>query len=250
MVKIRRNYLQSIELIKKEDVLLESYVLEIGWLINFEKLNFNKNIIFFTGENGRGKSTFLEAIAISLGFNAEGGSRSFKFKTKITHSRLNEVLRLGKGAGWSGEGFFFRSESFYNFASEMDSLDEQPAGSPFIRDSYGGKSLHQQSRGESLLSLVLNRFNSKGIYILDEPESGLSLMSQFALMRRILQLSRSGAQFIIATHSPFLITLPDADVYSVDGEVIDLIDYKETINFILARKFMNDAMNFVENSII
>jgi predicted ATPase len=239
--------LTSIDLKKSTVNNLNLYPFDLAWVKNFQKINFDNPITFLIGENGRGKSTLLEAIAVGLGFNAEGGSKNFGFSTRSTHSELHEHLRIARNKPISAASFFFRSESFYNFASEIDKLDAEPAGSPFIKDSYGGKSLHIQSRGESILALVMHRFNSSGLYLLDEPEAGLSLQSQMAFMLRIQALAAEGAQFIIATHSPFLLSLADAKIYTFDTDRITNIEYKDTIQYVLAKRLIND-MRFIDNN--
>jgi predicted ATPase len=226
---------------------LDTYPFNLLWVKNFQKLSFDNQITFLIGENGKGKSTLLEAIAVGLGFNAEGGSKNFGFSTRVTHSVLHEYLRIARSKPISAASFFFRSESFYNFASEIDKLDAEPAGSPFIKDSYGGKSLHIQSRGESILALVMHRFNGKGLYLLDEPEAGLSLPSQMAFMLRIQALAAEGAQFIIATHSPFLLSLADAKIYTFDTDQITSIEYKDTMQYVLAKRLIND-IQFIDNN--
>jgi predicted ATPase len=226
---------------------LDTYPFNLLWIKNFQKLSFDNQITFLIGENGKGKSTLLEAIAVGLGFNAEGGSKNFGFSTRVTHSVLHEYLRIARSKPISAASFFFRSESFYNFASEIDKLDAEPAGSPFIKDSYGGKSLHIQSRGESILALVMHRFNGKGLYLLDEPEAGLSLPSQMAFMLRIQALAAEGAQFIIATHSPFLLSLADAKIYTFDTDQITSIEYKDTMQYVLAKRLIND-IQFIDNN--
>ncbi len=231
--------LSSIELRLPSNDLLEVYPFNLAWVKNLKKLFFNKQVTFFIGENGKGKSTLLEAMAVSLGFNAEGGSKNFGFSTRSTHSCLHEHLRLARSKPITGSSFFFRSESFYNFASEIDRLDAEPAASPFIRDSYGGQSLHVQSRGESILALVLHRFNSSGLYLLDEPEAGLSLTSQIAIMLRMRELAAGGAQFVIATHSPFLLAMPDAQIYSFDEDEIVECEYKKTMQYVLAKRLIS-----------
>ena len=227
--------------------ILNNYPFNLNWIKNFEKLFFDTQITFLIGENGKGKSTLLEAVAVGLGFNAEGGSKNFGFSTRATHSVLHQYLRIARSKPLSPSSFFFRSESFYNFASEVDKLDDAPAGSPFIRDSYGGKSLHIQSRGESILALVMNRFNGSGLYLLDEPEAGLSLTSQMAFMLRIQALAAKGAQFIIATHSPFLLSLAGAKIYTFDTDRITNIEFKDTMQYILAKRLINDVQ-FIDNN--
>ena len=128
---------------------------------------------FWWGENGSGKSTLLEAVALALGFNPEGGSRNFAFSTRDTHSGLYNYLRLHRGPYRPKDGFFLRAESFYNVSSEVDRLANYQSGDGLYQ-SYGGKSLHHQSHGESFLSLVHHRFWGQGIYLLDEPEAALS----------------------------------------------------------------------------
>lgn len=226
---------------------LDTYPFNLPWVKDFQKIDFNHPIIFLIGENGKGKSTLLEAIAVGLGFNAEGGSKNFGFSTRATHSVLHEYLRIARSKPISAASFFFRSESFYNFASEIDKLDSEPAGSPFIKDSYGGKSLHTQSRGESILALVMHRFNNSGLYLLDEPEAGLSLQSQIGFMLRIQALASEGAQLIIATHSPFLLSLAGAKIYTFDTDQISSIEYKDTTQYILAKRLINDAQ-FIDNN--
>jgi predicted ATPase len=234
--------LSSLELRLSEDISLDEYPYNLPWIEGLARLTFDVPVTFFIGENGRGKSTLLEAIAVGLGFNAEGGSRNFVFSTQATHSNLYKHLRLARSKPVNSSGFFFRSESFYNLASEIDKLDAEPAGSPFIKDSYGGRSLHTQSRGESILALIMHRFNNTGLYLLDEPEAGLSLTSQVAIMLRIRDLAAAGAQFIIATHSPFLLALPAAKIYSFDGDSIEVLEYRQTIQYVLAKRFMSDEL--------
>jgi predicted ATPase len=232
--------LSSIELLPLDCAEKNLYPFNLPWISDFKKLIFNSQVTFFVGENGKGKSTLMEALAVNLGFNAEGGSKNFIFSTTATHSCLHKYLRLAKIKPVLGSSFFYRSESFYNFASEIDRLDSEPAGSPFVRDSYGGKSLHTQSRGESILSLIMNRFNATGLYLLDEPEAGLSLTSQMAIGMRISELAAKGAQFLIATHSPFLISIPNSEVFSFDEQEISVIEYKKTMQYILAKRMLSD----------
>src|SRR6202167_221706 len=134
-----------------------------------KQIDLHEKVTFFIGENGSGKSTLLEAIAVSLGFNAEGGSKNFRFDTRRSHSVLNEYLRIAKGVKRPRDGFFLRAESFFNVATEIERLDEGPGGPPVI-NSYGGRSLHEQSHGESFFALLMNRVGGDGLYIFDETE--------------------------------------------------------------------------------
>ena len=184
----------------------------------------------------------LEAIAVAYGFNAEGGSRNFNFSTASTHSDLYRYLTICKGIKRPSDGFFLRAESFYNVASEVDRLDEiQP-----LISSYGGRSLHGQSHGESFLSLVSNRFGGNGIYILDEPEAALSPSRQLSLMIEIDSLVKKNSQFIIATHSPILLAFPNADIFVLSEEGITLTPYENTEHFILTKRFLNDHEKMVK----
>ena len=202
-------------------------------------LKLNSPVTFLVGENGSGKSTLLEAVAVAFGFNAEGGSRNFNFTTEPSHSELWQHLTLSKGRH-AADGYFLRAESFYNVASEIDQLDRIPCAGPPIIDGYGGVSLHKQSHGESFLALVQKRFRGKGLYLLDEPEAALSPFKQMTLLVEIDRLVKRGSQFIIATHSPILLTFPRARVYQFSADGIEAVDYRETEHFQLSKRFLND----------
>ena len=186
-----------------------------------KKIEFHKQVTFFVGENGSGKSTLIEALAISQGFNPEGGSRNFHFSTRATHSELCDYLRVARGVIRHRTGFFLRAESYYNVATNIDEMDEEPGPGGSIIGAYGGKSLHRQSHGESFLALVENRFYPNGLYILDEPEAALSPRGIIRLMQNMNDLVRQDCQFIVATHSPMLLCFPDAEVYQITEKGID-----------------------------
>ena len=207
-----------------------------------EQLVLNKNVTFFVGENGIGKSTLLEAIAVNMGFNAEGGTRNFNFASKETHSPLYQNLIVVKGVKRPRDGFFLRAESFYNVATEVDRLDEIGISSQrqFL-DNYGGKSLHNQSHGESFMSLVLNRFKGNSLFILDEPEAALSPTKQLSLLVKINELEKQNCQFIIATHSPILLAYPNADLYVLNENEIKLTAYKDTEHYTITKQFLNNT---------
>lgn len=194
------------------------------------ELSFRTKVTFFVGENGSGKSTFLEALAECCGFSPEGGSRDHHRATFADRSELAQALRLS----WLpkvSEGFFMRAESFYNFATYIDDVSDLRA--------YGGKSLHAQSHGESFLSLFENRFE-QGLYILDEPEAALSPQRQLTFLKIIHDLESPGhAQFLIATHSPILLSYPGAVLFSMDGDSIREVAWEETDHFIVTRNFLN-----------
>ncbi|MFD3157910.1 AAA family ATPase [Haloimpatiens sp. FM7330] len=234
------NYIDSIRLKGTEQI--TSYVKNLPITKNLARkspLDLNKSVTFFVGENGTGKSTLLEAIAINCGFNPEGGTRNFSFSTMETHSDLNNYLTVSKRRQ-PKDGFFMRAESFYNVASNIEKLDSSPGGGSRIIDSYGGISLHNQSHGESFMALVLNRFGGNGLYILDEPEAALSPSKQMSLLICIKQLVENNSQFIIATHSPILMSFPNAQIYELTEDDIRLTKYTETEHYQITKEFLDN----------
>jgi predicted ATPase len=201
-------------------------------------VSFRTTVTFFVGENGSGKSTLLEALAECCGFAPEGGSRDHNREALEERSAFAQALRLS----WLprvSEGFFLRAESFYNFATYIDQVSNLRA--------YGGKSLHQQSHGESFLALFANRFE-QGIYILDEPEAALSPQRQLAFLRIIHDLAAPAqAQFLIATHSPIILSYPGAVLLSLDGDSIEEIDYRDTEHYRVTRDFLNAPERFFKH---
>ncbi len=222
----------------------EAYLDFIPAIRTLTELKFTRPVTFFAGENGSGKSTLLEAIATAYGFNPEGGSKNFNFSTQESHSRLYNRLRLVKGVPYARDGFFLRAESFYNVASEVDRL-EDPFHPPLYH-SYGGKSLHHQSHGESFLALALSRFRPNGLYILDEPEAALSPSRQLTLLARFHQLVRQNAQFLIATHSPLLMAYPDAEILWLDDLGMRPISYIDTEHYLITRRFLENPARMLD----
>ena len=205
---------------------------------NLRSLPLHPAVTYLIGENGTGKSTLLEAIAVAYGFNAEGGSRNMRFSTRSTHTELFRYLRIAKGIAQTRDGFFLRAESFYNLATEIDKLDALPSFDPPIRDVYGGRSLHEQSHGEAFLATFSHRFKGKGLYILDEPEAALSPQRQLATLTRIHDLVKLGSQFIIATHSPILMAYPDSTIFSLTDEGIQKVSYFDTEHYKVMNAFI------------
>jgi len=218
----------------------DSYVYSIPAIRNLQTLTFHSPVTFFVGENGTGKSTLLEAIAVGCGFNAEGGTQNFQFSTQSTHSDLHRALQFIRGYQRPKDGFFLRAESFYNVASEIDRLDRETVGLPPLRSSYGGKSLHEQSHGESFLALMLNRFGGHGLYLLDEPEAALSPSRQMSLLALMHTLVKQHSQFLIATHSPILMAYPHADIFLFDDGRITKTAYRDTEHYQITKRFLDN----------
>ena len=228
-----RNYLLRVYLKHNPDP--DSYLWEIPAVRELaagEGLTFRRPVTFFVGENGTGKSTLLEAIAVASGFNAEGGSRDFSFSTRASHSGLYECLGTVRGVR-PEDGFFLRAESFYNAASYLEQVESR-------LERYGGVSFHEQSHGEAFLSLVLNRFEGRGLYLLDEPEAALSPQRLMALICGMDSLVKRDSQFIIATHSPILMAYPGAEVLGFSEQGIRPVDYRETEHYQLTKRFMEN----------
>ena len=207
----------------------------IQFLAKERTLPLSSNVTFFVGENGTGKSTLLEAVAVAYGFNAEGGSKNFTFSTNATHSELFEHITLAK-RGYAKDGYFLRAESMYNVATSIDDIDVDGD----IIGGYGGVSLHQQSHGESFLSVIQNRFFGNGLYILDEPEAALSPMRLLTLMAEMDILVKQGSQFIIATHSPILMAFPEASILEFSNDGIRQVDYRNTEHYQVTKRFLDN----------
>jgi predicted ATPase len=210
----------------------DAYPFSIPAVRGLSTLAFHPKVTFFVGENGSGKSTLIEALAVAAGFNAEGGSKAFNFTTRKSHSSLHDALVLARGHRREKDGFFLRAESFFNVATEIENVGE-------ILDAYGGKSLHEQSHGESFLALANHRFRGNGLYILDEPEAALSPTRQLSLLKIIdNHVRKLGSQFLIATHSPILMAYPDATIYNLVASGIEAVEYEETEHYKVTRSFL------------
>ncbi len=211
----------------------------IKHLSQTERLTLSSPVTFFVGENGTGKSTLLEAIAVAYGFNPEGGSRNFTFSTNATHSELHEHITLGK-VGFARDGFFLRAESLYNVATNIDDMDKEPSFDAKVIEGYGGVSLHNQSHGESFINIVKNRFFGNGLYILDEPEAALSPMRLLTLLSEIKRLTDNNSQFIIATHSPILMAFPNSQILEFSQDGIKSVAYTDSEHYKVTRDFLNN----------
>ncbi len=226
--------LKTVKLLRDRVIRWNEYPFNIPPISSLDTLEITSRVCFFVGENGTGKSTLLEAIATHYGFGREGGNRNFSFETTASVRSIDSLaraLRVGF-TNRTGAGFYLRAESFFNVASYVDSVGGF--------DSYGGKSLHDQSHGESFISLLQHRFTRSGFYVMDEPEAALSPQRQlsFLILLHDLLNDNNGIQFLIATHSPILLAYPDAQILSFDGGQIHEINYRESQPFQLVSRFV------------
>lgn len=220
----------------------DQYPFSIPSIKTLNQLDITHSVTFFVGENGSGKSTLIEAIADKCEFNIAGGGRNNTYADHVADSVLSNYLRLS----WMPKvtsGFFFRAESFYNFASHIDDVG--------MHEAYGNQSLHHQSHGESFLSLFTNRFSGKAIYLLDEPEAALSPQRQLTLLKLMHDLVKDGnTQFIIATHSPILLGYPEAKIYSFDNGRVEEIDYENTDHYQITKYFLQHREKMLKELLI
>ena len=238
-------YLRAVRLIRDSVRDFKVYPFAIPSIQSLDELELDAKVTFLIGENGSGKSTLIEAIAVLAGFNAEGGSKNFRFGTRRSESCLHQFMRPVRGHRRPRDGFFLRAESYFNVATEIERLDAEPSfGGPIIA-SYGGVSLHEQSHGESFLALATNRFGGDGLYILDEPEAALSPQRQLTLLSIIHELVEERAsQFVIATHSPILMAYPKALLYRLGPSGIERVAYEDTEHYTITRDFLNSPERY------
>lgn len=232
------HYLRSIKLLRDEIDSFDQYPFSLPIIRELDELEFHPQVTFIVGENGTGKSTLLEAIAIAWGFNPEGGTRNFNFSTRKSHSQLHECIRLIRGIRKPKNEFFLRAETFYNLSTQIDELQ--------VSHYYGGKSLHEQSHGEAFFATFMNKFKGKGLYLLDEPEAALSPMRQMAMILRMHDLTDQQSQFIIATHSPILMGYPGATILQIANNRIEAIAYEETEHYIIMKEFINNRKKMLD----
>lgn len=237
---MNHQFIQGIE-INWDKIGQDSYLRKIEAVRGVTRLSFEQPITFFVGENGSGKSTLLEAIAVAYGFNPEGGTKNYSFSTYDSHSELCEALRLLRGCRKAGWGYFLRAESFYNVATkEMDYADLM----------HPSERYHERSHGESFLAVAQRQLKPNGVYILDEPEAALSPQRQLTLLLEISECARSGSQFFIATHSPILLGIPEAEILTFDQGRIHSCAYEETDSYQVTEMFINNRQRLLERLLL
>lgn len=264
-------YLKKLQYKPKEIVKTFPYNLNI--FRDGVELEFNSSITILAGENGSGKSTFLESLALAINSIAIGGNRLSDDYTLKIQREFSRNLKLY----WSNttdRGFFMRSEDFFNFVklvnsereenlAELRRIDKEYKGrsnysitlakSPYLKalaglESRYGKDFDAQSHGESFIKLFQNRFVPNGLYLLDEPESPLSPIKQYSLLMVIKDMiENDGAQFIISTHSPILMGYPEAQILSFDDGKISSIDYEDLEHVKFTRDFLNNRERYVRH---
>lgn len=239
--RLQQGYVRSVRLLRDGVASFDGYPFSIPAVRELDELVLDAKVTFLVGDNGTGKSTLVEAIAVAAGFNAEGGTKNFAFETRRSESLLHRHLRLVRNPQRPRDGFFLRAESYFNVATEVDRLG--------VVDSYGGVSLHEQSHGESFLALVRNRFSGDGFYVLDEPEAALSPNRQLSLLAAMYDLvERRRSQFLVATHSPILMAYPGATIYRLgqDGGMRP-VAYEETDHFRVTKDFLDNRERYFKH---
>ncbi len=221
-----------------DEIAPDSYILDIPAISGLSMIGFHKPITLLAGDNGTGKSTLLEALAVAAGFNPEGGTRNYAFSTYDSHSEFCNAIRLVREARLPKWGYFLRAESFYNVATQEDEYSRGPGGVP--------EHFHEQSHGESFFRIAESQFTGKGLYFLDEPEAALSPQRQLALLRIICLCAKKGAQFFIVTHSPILLGMPFSEILVFDDLGIHESAYEETESYQVMSLFMNQRERLLE----
>jgi predicted ATPase len=233
-------YLSEVRLARDRVPSFERYPFSLPSVRALGRLQLHPAVTFFVGENGSGKSTLLEAIALALGFNAEGGSLGeLNFSTRASHSELNEYVEPRPSR--VQYGFFLRAESFFNVATEIERIDSEGWAAALPKkaiDYFGGRSLHEQSHGESFLALFQNKLHGGMLVLLDEPEAALSPLRQMTFLSLLHRHVKAGAQFIIASHSPIVLAYPNAWTYQFGEGGIERVEYEETEHYRVYHDFL------------
>lgn len=227
----------------------QHYAFQLPALKGFTGIDLHPQVTFFVGENGSGKSTLLEALAIGNGLNPEGGSRNLQFGTRESHSQLCRAMKFRNYHALVPDAWFLRAESFFNVATAIEDLDKEQANARKIIDSYGGVSLHEQSHGEAFTALIESRFK-QGLYFLDEPEAALSPQRQLEFLVLLHDLVGNHSQLVIATHSPIIMSYPNAQIYSFSSDGIRPIAYQETEHYRITRQFLDAPQRMLKHLLV
>ncbi|MCX6857923.1 MAG: AAA family ATPase [Verrucomicrobia bacterium] len=234
------HFLHSIRLNRDRVVSFEEHPFSVPAIRHLRELEFHPKVTFFVGENGSGKSTLLEGIAEKMGFSIEGGTKNTNMAMHEYSSVLTSAMTLARTHLRPMDGFFLRAESYYNFATYLDEI------SPGGTWCYGGKSLHEQSHGESFFATLTHRLGGQGVYLFDEPEAALSPQRQLELLVRMHELIGDFSQFVIATHSPILMAYPDAWIYQFGPDGIERVQYEDTDHYVITRRFLQDHRSMLK----
>ncbi|MFZ0240870.1 MAG: AAA family ATPase [Desulfobacterales bacterium] len=235
-------HLKQVDIVQARFPTRQHYPFNLAVLIKSRTLCFETPVTFFAGENGTGKSTLLKALAVRSGVNIWQGER----RVRPAVNPYEELLFRSLDVKWTDEqvpGTYFDAQVFRNFASI---LDDWAANDPGVLAYFGGKSLLRQSHGQSLMSFFHSRFQVKGLYVLDEPETALSPKSQLELLNLLKDAAGAGrAQFIIATHSPILLACPASRIYGFDRAPIKTVAYEQTDHYRIYKRFMEDRGRYL-----
>lgn len=230
-------YISEIKLYANHYPTNRYYPFNVPILRTTSRLTFDSSVTFFVGDNGCGKSTLLEAITRKCGIHVWDKPKRHLAHANPYESRLVDFIEVV----WHDaevSGSLFRAETFRDFA---DFLDDVAICDPGRLKYHGGQLLNTLSHGQAMLTYFSGRYDRKGLYFLDEPEAALSPASQVRFLAQLEQLASGGrAQFIIATHSPILLALPGAQIYSFDGPYIQEVDYEQTEHYKVYRQFFMD----------
>lgn len=224
-------YLREIRLKRELIENFDEYPFNMPSVANLDHLKFHPDVTFLVGENGSGKSTIIEAIALAMGFGPEGGTRNVRFSTANSVSDLYKYLKIVKNYKKPNDYYFLRAESFYNVATYMDETG--------YLGGYGNKSLHHRSHGEAFMATLTMKLKGNGLYIFDEPEAALSPARQMSAITAIHDLAQKNSQFIIATHSPILMAYPNAKIIRLNDEGLEEVQYEDTEHYRITRNFLN-----------
>ncbi|MCC6487713.1 MAG: AAA family ATPase [Candidatus Hydrogenedentes bacterium] len=235
-------YLREVSLRDGSGIDFDEYPFNIPSVRLMNTVQFHPDVTFLAGENGSGKSTVLEGIALALGYGPEGGTVNVQFQTAESVSSLHRALRLGRSFKKPKDGYFLRAESFFNVATYMDEVG--------YLGGYGDRSLHARSHGEAFMALLTHKLRGKGLYLLDEPEAALSPNRQLAALAAIHRLVQDDSQFIIATHSPILLAYPNARILRLDDSGISEVQYESTEHYAVTRDFLNNYPRRLEQLLL